>query len=118
MISVVIDVGVPFLGNSITLTCAVTLTGVRADDDVGVALNWRKDGVSLTDTSRITVTPVMSVFGVLVSGSVEFMSLEESDAGEYTCEAVITPREGDVPPLTASKDFSLTLISEFCPSLT
>ena len=119
MISVGINVGVPFLGNSITLTCAVTLTGVKADIDVGVALNWRKNGGSLTDTSRITVTPVMStVFGVLVIGSVEFMSLEESDSGLYTCEAVITPLEGDVPPLTASEDFSLTLISESSPPLT
>ena len=108
------DMGVPFVGNNIVLTCAVTLTGVKADIDVGVALNWLKDGGSLTDSSRITVTPVMSVLGHLVSGSVEFMSLEESDAGVYTCQAVITPLVGDVPPLTASEDFSLTLISESC----
>ena len=113
------DMEVPFLSNSIVLTCAVSLTGVKADVDVGVALNWMKDGSSLTDTSMITITPGMSAFGgILVSGNVKFMSLEESDGGVYTCQAVITPLEGDVPPLTTSEDFSLALISESYPPLT
>ena len=109
------DMQVPLLTNDIALVCVVTLSGVRAGTDVDVELNWMKDGSSLSESSRVTVSdPQTQSLGVLVSGSVEFMPLEASDSGEYTCEATITPHEGNVPPLTASESTDLTVISESC----
>ena len=105
---------VPYVSNNINLVCVVALSGVKADQQVDVELNWKKDGNELPDSDRITVTPIeILTLGVSVSSSIQFTLLELSDSGVYVCEAVITPTSGNVPVLNVDESMTLSVISEF-----
>ena len=113
-VTVGIDAGeVAYISNNINLVCVVALSGVKADQQVEVELNWKKDGNELPDSDRITVTPtVILTLGVSVSSSIQFMLLELSDSGVYECEAVITPTSGSIPVLNVAQSMTLSIISE------
>ena len=104
---------VTYIGNDVTVECVVILNGVRDGDDVDVSVSWMKGGTLFTGvTDRVTInSPETQLSGAAVSSTVDFSPLQSPDAAMYTCEVVITPREGNVPALTASETMTLDVIS-------
>ena len=108
------DDEVTYIGNDVTVECVVILSHVRDGDDVDVSVSWMKGSTPFTGvTDRVTINPPETqLSGAAVSSTVDFSPLQLSDAAVYTCEAVITPREGNVPALPVSETMTLVVISE------
>ena len=92
------------------MPCSVALAGVQYGVSVDVEFTWLKDGAPLPDT--IIIDDVTSVIVSLVLNSISFTNLQLTDSGIYTCQTVITPREGTIPPLMASDSMTLNVISK------
>ena len=109
------DSEVTYIGNDVIIECVVILSGVRDGNDVDVSVSWMKDSTPFTGvTDRVTInSPETQLSGAAVSSTVDFSPLQSPDAAVYTCEVVITPREGNVPALPASETMTLDVISEF-----
>ena len=108
------DDEVTYIGNDVIVGCVVILSGVKDGDDVDVSVSWMKGSTPFTGvTDRVTInSPVTQFSGQAVRSTVDFSTLQLSDAAVYTCEVVITPREGNVPALTVSETMTLDVISE------
>lgn len=99
------------MGNAVSIGCLVSLEGVTTGD-VNVVINWMVNGSTFTgDPERVTISQY-TLLGTIVSETVDILSLQQSDSGTYTCEAVVTPVEGEVPPIMASIALDMTVISE------
>ena len=70
------------VGDRLVIYC-ITTTPVAVDVSL-LDFNWIGPGGMITDNSRITISPIMSMNNTYIS-SLQFAYLIFSDGGSYTC---------------------------------
>ena len=97
------------VGNNISVSCLIQLTGVVYGGDVDVTVRWLKDSSEITGVpGRVTISGLVG-FNDLVESIMSISSLLTSDSGRYECEATVTALQGTSLPVTASQDRELSV---------
>ena len=84
-----------YAGSQLTLTCSIVLdsTLFHLLGDLVVRVVWTGPGNGmLSSDGHITVSPASYLGATTFASTVIFNTLLTSDAGTYTCEAVVAPR--------------------------
>ena len=78
----------------LTLTCTVSIDNQVPQNDTMVIILWKKgltEMFNTTDGKRITVSKVQQIGNSLnYTSTIMFNTLQQSDAGEYRCQANIS----------------------------
>lgn len=100
---------IPHIGNNVSVECLVELDEAVSYSEVELEMRWLTDG----RRSNIASAAVLTSPDTMRS-SISFIFLSESDSGDYTCEAILTPRDLRVnsPSLTTPYIFNLTAIGK------
>ena len=79
------------MGSRQVINCTVsTVSGVESD----LVISWmRRGGGSITNNSRVTISPTTSS-GDTYTSSLQFDYLMEGDEGTYTCNVMILETNG------------------------
>ncbi len=81
--------GPVYSGGTVTLTCSVQLSGT-VDSPVTVTSTWRKDGVTLANSAKASISQIQQISSSLYHATLTLSDLSQSDdAGEYSCEALV-----------------------------
>ena len=88
-----------YSGTVFTLTCIVELIS-EVDTTVSVLTTWSKDGMNITNTSRITVdsvavhdTTITFIYESYIIFNPLSNMISEEDDGQYTCSAQVEDSE-------------------------
>ena len=79
------------MGSPQVINCTVsTVSGVQSSS---VIISWTGPAGSITNDSRVTISPTTSS-GNTYSSSLQFTYLMERDEGTYTCNVIIVDNSG------------------------
>ncbi len=69
--------------------CSIQLSG-SVDSPVTVANTWRKDGATLTNSAKTSISQIQHLSSSLYDATLTLSDLSQSDdAGVYSCEALV-----------------------------
>ena len=101
-------VGVPYVSNAISLTCAAFISG----EEYSIKFVWTKDGGDVPSSTSMG-SPPDDPF--ITRSELIFSSLALSDSGEYQCQVTVSiaaTAAGNVPTQTVTESIMLNGLSE------
>ena len=104
--------GTTYLGNSVSMTCVVTLIGVSVND-LDVALRWTRDDNDFTGdtTTGVSIRPLL-LAGVIVQSTIDFDSLWLDNGGSYQCSTTINRKGQSDSSVSANDDWNLIVVGK------
>ena len=104
----------PYADSKFTLHCMIQLNQV-IDSPVTFSVSWRKSGVLISNTSRITVYDVAQSGSHTYVSKVVFSTLSMTlDSGHYSCEVSLSASPSSPyltgSPAATSTSYSLTVL--------
>ena len=103
-------VGVPYVSNAISLTCAVFISG----EEYSIEFVWTKDGGDVPSSTSMG-SPPDDPDPFITRSELIFSSLAMTDSGEYQCQVTVSiaaTAAGNVPTQTVTESITLNVLSE------
>ena len=101
------------MGSSLTITCRISVQRrvLTLDPRLTVSAAWTgPDGTMLSNSSRVTVSPVTMISSRIYQTAITVLDLESSvDSGSYTCSATLTPQLDKVTGSSATRTTNVTV---------
>ena len=104
-------------GTPLELSCSIQLDSA-IDSVVSISTVWQRDGLNITGSARITITPPTVTISLQYVSLLQFSTLSSStDSGSYTCVTTVGPTSSEsyIVGATGMDVYTTTVDGKICP---